>query len=77
MFPEYATHDLYITGESYAGIYVPYLVERIDAFNQNTTNNYTFNLKGFMVGNAVTNWTVDTEAALSQIGFFYGVQSFS
>jgi cathepsin A (carboxypeptidase C) len=73
LFPEYASHDLYITGESYAGVYVPYLVERIDAFNQNTTINFTFNLKGFMVGNGVTNWTVDCDPALSLIGMYYGV----
>eukprot|EP01130_Rhizamoeba_saxonica_P017347 TRINITY_DN8380_c0_g1_i1.p1 TRINITY_DN8380_c0_g1~~TRINITY_DN8380_c0_g1_i1.p1 ORF type:complete len:503 (+),score=91.19 TRINITY_DN8380_c0_g1_i1:204-1712(+) len=44
-FPEYKEHDLYITGESYAGIYVPTIVREI--LNHPGTIN---NLKGFAVG---------------------------
>ena len=60
-FPEYRAHDLFISGESYAGVYVPYLAWRIDNFNQDAAakKTFQFNLKGFLVGNGVTNWKWD------------------
>ncbi|KAM0953223.1 putative carboxypeptidase D [Dioscorea sansibarensis] len=52
-FPQYKNRDFYIAGESYAGHYVPQLSHLILQNNkQNQMPN--INLKGFMVGNAVT-----------------------
>lgn len=47
-FPEYKARPLYITGESYAGHYIPQLAATILAHNSNSN---TINLKGIMVGN--------------------------
>ncbi|CAN4082689.1 unnamed protein product [Withania somnifera] len=51
-FPRYRHREVYITGESYAGHYVPQLAREIVHYNANSKN--PINLKGFMVGNAVT-----------------------
>jgi len=53
LFPEEAHKDFYITGESYAGIYVPTLAERV----LEKTMNGTYKgapLKGIAVGNGCT-----------------------
>jgi len=75
-FPEYKSHDLYISGESYAGIYVPYLSYQIDAYNTaNAADDSVFkpNLKGFMVGNGVTTWNYDTNNAYVEMAFFHSL----
>ncbi|MBA0565893.1 hypothetical protein Golob_010748 [Gossypium lobatum] len=50
-FPQYKTRDLFITGESYAGHYVPQLASYIISRNKNT-NQTVINLKGIAIGNA-------------------------
>ncbi|CAL1358669.1 unnamed protein product [Linum trigynum] len=52
-FPEYKGRDFYITGESYAGHYVPQLSQAV-VWHNKATKSQTINLKGYMVGNALT-----------------------
>lgn len=52
-FPQYQHRDFYISGESYAGHYVPQLAKAIHDYNKRHSNPI-INLKGFIVGNAVT-----------------------
>mmetsp|Transcript_20421 Transcript_20421/g.23586 ORF Transcript_20421/g.23586 Transcript_20421/m.23586 type:complete len:468 (-) Transcript_20421:31-1434(-) len=61
-FPEYQKHELYISGESYAGIYVPYLAMRVHQYNEMAKLNHRtpINLKGILVGNGATDWRYDT-----------------
>ncbi|KAL8037334.1 hypothetical protein ABFX02_11G032600 [Erythranthe guttata] len=51
-FPQYKYRDFYISGESYAGHYIPQLAQKITDYNKKYSRP-TINLKGFIVGNAV------------------------
>ncbi|KAL8144450.1 hypothetical protein V2J09_017482 [Rumex salicifolius] len=53
-FPRYRNRELYLTGESYAGHYVPQLARAILDYNSKSKQPFLLNLKGIMVGNAVT-----------------------
>ncbi|CAM0904852.1 unnamed protein product [Alopecurus aequalis] len=55
-FPQYKGRDLYITGESYAGHYVPQLAQRMVEFNNKEK---LFNLKGIALGNPVLEFSTD------------------
>ncbi|CAI5456666.1 unnamed protein product [Caenorhabditis angaria] len=48
-FPEYRNHDVFISGESYGGIYVPMLVDEI----LNGQKDFPINLKGMLIGNGL------------------------
>ena len=60
-FPEYKSRELYISGESYAGIYVPYLALRVHQHNEMSKLNHRtpINFKGIIVGNGATDWRYD------------------
>lgn len=53
LFPQLRTNDFYITGESYAGKYIPYLAMKIHEENTkpNTLTEELINLKGMAIGN--------------------------
>jgi len=63
LWPEYKTNDLYIAGESYAGVYVPWLAHNIQKYNEGKAPADQINLKGFMVGNGVTSVEFDDSNA--------------
>ncbi|CAN4110270.1 unnamed protein product [Withania somnifera] len=58
-FPEYMDRDFYVSGESYAGHYVPQLAHII-LYHNNKANKSIINLKGILIGNAVINDETDT-----------------
>jgi cathepsin A (carboxypeptidase C) len=75
-YPEFKNNDLFLSGESYGGIYVPYMAYFIDQHNtDNAADDSVFkpNLKGFAVGNGVTNWDYDTTAAFVEMGYWHSL----
>ena len=60
-FPEYKGREFYISGESYAGIYIPMLAYEIINYNKIVPEDNKINLKGIMIGNGVVNNTLSSE----------------
>ncbi|CAK9145705.1 unnamed protein product [Ilex paraguariensis] len=63
-FPQFKSHDFYISGESYAGHYVPQLAELVYDRNKERAKYPYINLKGFIVGNPETNDYYDYKGIL-------------
>ena len=64
-FPELVDNELYITGESYAGIFVPTFAYNVLLYNEYASDT-KINLQGIAVGNGCTDWKVDTTPAFMQ-----------
>lgn len=60
-FPQYRRNEFYVSGESYAGHYVPVSTYHIHMGNLARVNP-TINLKGFIVGNGVTDGREDVNS---------------
>ncbi|XP_071708237.1 serine carboxypeptidase-like [Rutidosis leptorrhynchoides] len=52
--PDYLNNNFYITGESYAGHYIPAFASRVNQGNKKKEGIH-INLKGFAIGNGLTN----------------------
>uniref|UniRef100_A0A8C5R6K0 Carboxypeptidase n=1 Tax=Leptobrachium leishanense TaxID=445787 RepID=A0A8C5R6K0_9ANUR len=64
LFPEFQENDFYITGESYAGIYVPTLAVRV-------SEDSSINLKGIAVGNGIFNYNMNDNSVL-YFSYYHG-----
>jgi carboxypeptidase C (cathepsin A) len=53
-FPEYLSRKLFIAGESYAGVYIPMLAQKIVEHNTESSNGMVVPLEGILVGNGAT-----------------------
>ncbi|KVH97340.1 Peptidase S10, serine carboxypeptidase [Cynara cardunculus var. scolymus] len=66
-FPEYKGREFYISGESYAGHYVPQLAHTILHYNK-IAKKTLINLKGILIGNAVINDYTDSIGMYDYLG---------
>jgi serine carboxypeptidase-like clade 2 len=74
-YPSFKNNDFYISGESYAGIYVPTLAWNIVNYNKSVVASQRIQLRGILVGNGVTDWSVDTQPATIELGFNHALFS--
>ncbi|XP_021897704.1 serine carboxypeptidase-like [Carica papaya] len=59
--PQFTKNDFYITGESYAGHYIPALAARVHQGNK-AKEGIHINLKGFAIGNGLTDPAIQYQA---------------
>lgn len=67
-FKQYKDCEFFISGESYAGVYIPFLAMEL-------INNYTdkVNLKGILIGNGLTSYLTDAEESMIDFSFWHGI----
>lgn len=65
LFPEYSSNALFLTGESYAGIYIPTLAQRV-------MEDDALNLKGIAVGNGLSSYELN-DNSLVYFAYYHGL----
>ncbi|AED94786.1 serine carboxypeptidase II-like [Arabidopsis thaliana] len=60
-FPKLKSRDLFLTGESYAGHYIPQLADAILSYNSHSSG-FKFNIKGVAIGNPLLKLDRDSPA---------------
>ena len=67
LFPEYKNNDFYLSGESYAGVYIPFLAQAIIEDGKN------INLKGLLIVNGVGDFSTDAEKSIYDFAYYHGI----
>ena len=75
-FPTFKGKDFYISGESYAGIYIPMLANKIILYNKDVKSSSKINLKGILVGNGVADWNYDANNAMIDFAFTHHLTNY-
>uniref|UniRef100_A0A3Q3WXQ8 Carboxypeptidase n=1 Tax=Mola mola TaxID=94237 RepID=A0A3Q3WXQ8_MOLML len=65
MFPEFSKNQLFLTGESYGGIYIPTLAERV-------MEDLSLNLQGIAVGNGMSSYEMN-DNSLVYFAYYHGL----
>uniref|UniRef100_A0A669DDX4 Carboxypeptidase n=1 Tax=Oreochromis niloticus TaxID=8128 RepID=A0A669DDX4_ORENI len=65
LFPEYSKNELFLTGESYGGIYIPTLAERV-------MEDASLNLQGIAVGNGMSSYEMN-DNSLVYFAYYHGL----
>ena len=61
--PEFCNNELYITGESHAGKYIPFIATYVVDYNLNKSNSNHINLVGLTIGNGYNDPIIMYQAA--------------
>lgn len=76
-FPQYRNNDLWLIGESYAGVYIPTLANQI---LENGSRQLQNAFQGFMVGNPVIHcpyWVAETKSVIVNNWYWHGLISYA
>ena len=71
-FEELKQRPFYVSGESYAGVYIPFLTTHI----LKDTSEDKINIKGVLIGNGLTDFDTDVERSMVEFGFNHGLLSY-
>jgi carboxypeptidase C (cathepsin A) len=75
-FPELKQNEIILTGESYAGIYIPHLASAIIDYNLNLkTDDQKIKLKGVFIGNPYTDKIEEYDNSMLKFMFNHGLYS--
>lgn len=72
-FAPFRRNPLWLTGESYAGIYIPWLARRVVKYNEDAKDKLP--LAGMILGNACGRWEEDAIMTYVNASYFHALYS--